>query len=235
MELGISPYTSRTHSPSTKTGVNRCFRRSPKPHRKSLEQSYYRIGARYYDADLGMWVSVDPMREFADPYAYMGNDWNPIIGVDPDGNNPATYLTVALVNTPVAVYNLYKARNASIEQGDKSSVANAKGAGAFFGTYLFAAIIKSPILNGVVSGAALDVFNQKMEGKGKIDWMKVSDEASKGGLVGASSALGESIALKYLYAEGAALLGATAGSVAGNELLEETTRDQKNDIPTKDD
>jgi len=84
VELGNTLYSSRTHSPSNQTGSFRHFRRVSKPHRKSLNQSYYRIGARYYDSDIGGWVSVDPMRQFASPYDYSGG--NPVNRIDPDGN-----------------------------------------------------------------------------------------------------------------------------------------------------
>ena len=42
-------------------------------------------GARYLDLMLGVWISVDPARQFASPYLYVGNGNNPINGVDPDG------------------------------------------------------------------------------------------------------------------------------------------------------
>lgn len=45
--------------------------------------SYF--GARYYDADLGGWISPDPGRQFDSPYAYSGSGVNPIIGSDADG------------------------------------------------------------------------------------------------------------------------------------------------------
>ena len=44
------------------------------------------FGARYLDPMLGLWISVDAKRQFASPYLYMGNGYNPIIGHDPDGN-----------------------------------------------------------------------------------------------------------------------------------------------------
>jgi RHS repeat-associated protein len=46
----------------------------------------YLIGARYYDGDLGLWTSVDAARQFWSPYGYVGNGWNPVNGVDEDGN-----------------------------------------------------------------------------------------------------------------------------------------------------
>lgn len=44
------------------------------------------FGARYLDPMLGMWTSVDPKRQFASPYLYAGNGYNPVGAVDPDGN-----------------------------------------------------------------------------------------------------------------------------------------------------
>jgi RHS repeat-associated protein len=44
------------------------------------------FGARYLDPMLGMWISVDPKRQFASPYLYAGNGYNPVNVVDPDGN-----------------------------------------------------------------------------------------------------------------------------------------------------
>lgn len=40
------------------------------------------FGARYYDPEVGMWMSPDPARQFASPYAYSPN---PVNSVDPDG------------------------------------------------------------------------------------------------------------------------------------------------------
>ncbi|MCQ2099652.1 MAG: hypothetical protein MJZ10_05000, partial [Fibrobacter sp.] len=48
------------------------------------ELNYF--GARYLDPMLGLWISVDPKRQFASPYLYAGNGVNPIGAVDPDGS-----------------------------------------------------------------------------------------------------------------------------------------------------
>ena len=50
------------------------------------------FGARYLDPMLGMWVSVDPARQFSSPYLYAGNGYNPVNVVDPDGNDMTGYL-----------------------------------------------------------------------------------------------------------------------------------------------
>ena len=48
-----------------------------------IELDYF--GARYLDPMLGVWISVDPARQFLSPYLYAGNGMNPIMGADKDG------------------------------------------------------------------------------------------------------------------------------------------------------
>ena len=55
-----------------------------KEHDDEIALDYF--GARYLDPMLGMWTSVDPARQFSSPYLYAGNGYNPVNGVDPDGN-----------------------------------------------------------------------------------------------------------------------------------------------------
>lgn len=43
-------------------------------------------GARYLDLMLGMWISVDPKRQFSSPYLYAGNGFNAGNGIDEEGN-----------------------------------------------------------------------------------------------------------------------------------------------------
>ncbi|MBL8025790.1 MAG: hypothetical protein JNL74_05235 [Fibrobacteres bacterium] len=45
----------------------------------------YYFGARYYDPELGQWNSQDPDEQFVTPYAYAGNNFNPISYCDNDG------------------------------------------------------------------------------------------------------------------------------------------------------
>ncbi len=60
------------------------------------ETGYVSFELRHYDAVVGRWVNVDPMRQFHSPYIGMGN--NPISSIDPDGGqcydadgDPITY------------------------------------------------------------------------------------------------------------------------------------------------
>ena len=55
---------------------------------KDSETGYYYFGARYYNSDLSLWLSVDPMADkypSLSPYNYCA--WNPMKLVDPDGND----------------------------------------------------------------------------------------------------------------------------------------------------
>jgi RHS repeat-associated protein len=53
---------------------------------KDSETGYSYFGARYYDSDLSVWLSVDPMSDKypnESPYCYAG--WNPVMIIDPNG------------------------------------------------------------------------------------------------------------------------------------------------------
>ncbi len=55
---------------------------------KDSETGYYYFGARYYNPDLSLWLSVDPMSDkypSLSPYNYCA--WNPMKIVDPDGED----------------------------------------------------------------------------------------------------------------------------------------------------
>lgn len=59
---------------------------------KDVETGYHYFGARYYNSDLSMWLSVDPMSDkypSLSPYNYCA--WNPIRLVDPDGRTVGDY------------------------------------------------------------------------------------------------------------------------------------------------
>lgn len=49
-----------------------------------IQLNYF--GARYYDAEVGLWISTDPKEQFWGSYTYTGNQFNPINAVDSDGN-----------------------------------------------------------------------------------------------------------------------------------------------------
>ena len=57
---------------------------------KDSETGYYYFGARYYNPDLSLWLSVDPMSDKypnLSPYNYCA--WNPLRLIDPNGMDTA--------------------------------------------------------------------------------------------------------------------------------------------------
>jgi len=69
---------------------------------KDSETGYSYFGARYYDSDLSVWLSVDPMATIypmLSPYTYVAN--NPIMFYDPDGKIIALVVT-SMANKPGA-------------------------------------------------------------------------------------------------------------------------------------
>ncbi|MBQ2541939.1 MAG: RHS repeat-associated core domain-containing protein [Bacteroidales bacterium] len=67
-----------------------------KEHDEEIKLDYF--GARYLDPMLGMWISVDPARQFSSPYLYAGNGYNPVNVIDPDGE--ATYQIAIFLHNP---------------------------------------------------------------------------------------------------------------------------------------
>ncbi len=56
------------------------------------ETSYTYFGARYYDSDLSVWLSVDPMSDkYPSTSAYMYCVGNPVVLVDPNGDTTNYY------------------------------------------------------------------------------------------------------------------------------------------------
>jgi RHS repeat-associated protein len=72
---------------------------------KDEESGYSYFGARYYDSDLSVWLSVDPMAgkyPGISPYAYCAN--NPVMLVDPNGMDiDPTELTKSKDHTDAAI------------------------------------------------------------------------------------------------------------------------------------
>jgi RHS repeat-associated protein len=73
------------------------------------EGRYY-FGKRYYDADVGVWTSIDRMKENWGPYTAFNN--NPLFWVDPDGMKNTIYI----VNQSQAKYVGSEEFNAGIKE-----------------------------------------------------------------------------------------------------------------------
>ena len=55
---------------------------------KRVSKQYSYFGARYYDSDLSVWLSVDAMSDkYPSMSAYMYCGGNPVMIVDPDGRD----------------------------------------------------------------------------------------------------------------------------------------------------
>jgi len=114
---------------------------------KDSETGYYYFGARYYNPDLSLWLSVDPMADKypnLSPYNYCA--WNPMKLIDPNGMDTAfageaerklyhEYRQMVFSNDKYA--NIQKELNA-IESSDETfcirmgeNISNINGAGNF--------------------------------------------------------------------------------------------------------
>ena len=86
------------------------------------ETSYTYFGARYYDSDLSVWLSVDPMsdeRSWVSPYAYCQN--NPLVLVDPNGKELNTYddpPPKVITNNKEAVLHYYTGNGEPVKIGE---------------------------------------------------------------------------------------------------------------------
>lgn len=111
-------------------------------------------GARYYDPEIGQFLTHDPEQQFASPYAYGPGD--PINGVDPDG---AFFWIIGLIAVGLVVAN-------AIYIGVKTgSFANFLGA-LFLGGLgiLVSATIVGPLLASAVSTVNNPVFSAAVYG-----------------------------------------------------------------------
>ncbi|HBG70077.1 MAG: hypothetical protein A2W93_10085 [Bacteroidetes bacterium GWF2_43_63] len=80
----IPPDMEASCRPNQQNGYSSRYTFSAKEKDDETQYSYF--GARYYDSDLSVWLSVDPMSDDyqnLSPFAYCAN--NPVMLVDPDG------------------------------------------------------------------------------------------------------------------------------------------------------
>ena len=71
---------------------------------KDSETGYYYFGARYYNSDLSLWLSVDPMADkypSLSPYNYCA--WNPMKLIDPDGKWPRKGVNIYTFNAKAGI------------------------------------------------------------------------------------------------------------------------------------
>jgi RHS repeat-associated protein len=66
----------------------------------SRTRTYY-FGARFFDADLGVWLTPDPAGQFLNPYSFGGS---PVNGVDPDGRCIDGISTALCIGAVIGAY-----------------------------------------------------------------------------------------------------------------------------------
>jgi RHS repeat-associated protein len=67
----------------SQTGSGSDFNYTGKEFDEGYNFNLYYYSARYYNAELGRFISPDPVREYLNPYSYVGNE--PVMRIDPDG------------------------------------------------------------------------------------------------------------------------------------------------------
>jgi len=205
-----------------------------KEHDDEIALNYF--GARYLDPMLGMWISVDPKRQFASPYLYAGNGMNPIIGSDSDGNwfNPFGCLVavgVGLVESwnAQAEYRRISGENYSplTEAIIGASVyLGYVAAGSFsYGANILESGIISGLWGGTLSGGAVAVVQGVGTGSlDGIDGNQVRDSFTKGAIssmvgtfvgAGATEMMGGTLSEIYGVPSGQEVVGGAIGGIAG--------------------
>jgi RHS repeat-associated protein len=99
-------------------------------------------GARFYDPELGQFLSHDPEDQFASPYSYCGGD--PLNSTDPNGEfgfDFATFLAAALILGSIA-HSAYQAQKAGASIGQTVAVATSE-----VGSSLVSAGVLGPVSN----------------------------------------------------------------------------------------
>jgi RHS repeat-associated protein len=144
----VNDYLAYGDKRTLKTGANYSITQTYTG--KEYEDLYglYYFGARYYDAELGVWGTPDPANQLMNPYGY---GKNPAQMVDPDGE----WLHIAIgavVGAAVGVYTSVKAGHPILSV---STLAYA-GAGAASGAATAAtAGLAGPLITGAVGSGAI--------------------------------------------------------------------------------
>ena len=93
---------------------------------KDSETGYHYFGARYYNSDLNLWLSVDPMSDkypSLSPYNYCA--WNPMKLVDPNGDTIVLKGDAELIQC--AISDMQRRSENLIFNVDKSGVVSCTG------------------------------------------------------------------------------------------------------------
>ena len=176
------------------------------------ESGLYYYGARYYDPEIGRFISPDSIvPDFSNPqslnrYSYALN--NPVIIRDADGHDPILAAALVIVSVSAAI----GAINAGI-QTEWNTAAMLKGAaiGAVSAAVGFGAglaistVVQSTVIIGMVGGAAAGATSSALSGGNVLQGMAIG---AIGGAVGGGIA-----GLKGVDPFGKLVLGVAAGGV----------------------
>ena len=194
------------------------------------------FGARYLDPMLGVWISVDPMRQFASPYLYAGNGMNPIGGGDSDGNyfNPFGVFIGVGTGLAASLDAQTEYRRVSGENYNPATEA-AIGAAVYVAYVLAGAVgikgglLKSTLLAGFIGGSLSGGSIALAEGAGAgnlegIDGDKVAEGFTKGAVsaafgsmlgAGFTELMGGAAPAGFDFPSSAEAVGGAAGGFAG--------------------
>ena len=206
------------------------------------ELNYF--GARYLDPMLGLWVSVDAARQFASPYLYVGNGYNPVNGVDGDGKAFNPFGLLVGVGTGVAASWDAQAEYRRVSGENYNPVTETIVGVVTYGAYVAAGavginggLLKATLLGGLVGGltsggstAFAEILgSEKLEG---FDGDKVAEDFTKGFVTtafgammgaGATELLGGAAPAGYVAPSSAEAIGGAVGGAAGFVLDQCTT------------
>jgi len=109
-------------------------------------------GARFYDPELGMFLSLDPARQFANPYSYTGG--NPVNLVDPTGAFVEWVAVLKIVTIAMSVGFAASALNAAIHGASfgMSIRAGVIGGATAAVTAGIASTVLEPVLTPIYNG-----------------------------------------------------------------------------------
>jgi RHS repeat-associated protein len=198
----------------------------------TLNLAYF--GARWYDSELGIWMSPDPARQFFNPYSYGGN---PVRYVDPNGEFLLEAIIIsALISgyfSGAAANDSYNPMDWDINQTGDDIMAGMiiGGVSAGLGAGVAAPVAAGGLGLGYVAGGAVSALvNYNMTSviqAGFSDWSASGalDATLKGAVVGAVSGGVGSYAGNATWnvagTHGAALLSGAAGGATGAVLNQE--------------
>jgi RHS repeat-associated protein len=154
------------------------------------------FGARYLDPMLGMWISVDPARQFASPYLYAGNGYNPVDVIDPDGNItiPKPHPLAVFSGVALGIANCAQIQYAYESNGGKDYMTEvALGFSAYMLTVAFSVIgintdniMKASMTSGAINAFTSGGFNAAIQyfTTGTVNTYDVGTEMAKGAITG---------------------------------------------------